>query len=259
MYKALLVLAILFSVGWCQGLVSWADSDDFAMDTIDPQVQILYPVGGEEWFINTPQNILWAAQDHSFSDTPISLWYSTNSGADYQMIQENLANSGTYVWQISAVQTDHAKVRIMTVDSFGNAGEVSSPQTFSIIHLPPAAPENLVVDTANGLHALLSWDAVTQTIPPYNLPFSPDGYIILYNETPAEDEQSYYFLGRSYINSFAHLDVVEFRNQMFYMVKAYKNYSRAEAEALEALLQSSKTQRITWDAAKALLNQGSQK
>ena len=47
---------------------------------------------------------------------------------------------------------------------------------------------------------------------------------MLYNETPYEDDHFHYFLGRSYTTTYTHLDVAEFRNQMFYKVVAYKNY-----------------------------------
>lgn len=255
MYKAM-VIFIMFSVGLCHGLSSYGDSGDFCMDTVDPLVEILSPAGGEQWFAGTVQNVQWLAQDHNFQESPISLYYSVDNGASYELILQNVPNNGILEWQLPELQTDTARLRIYAEDSFGNARETSSPQAFGISYLPPAAPENLQIDSSNGLNAILTWDPVTSTIPPYNLPFTPDGYIVLYNESPFEDEHYFYFLGRSYTNTYTHMDVVEFRDQMFYMVKAYKNYNQREADALESMVRAGTIQRMLWRDAERLLKQG---
>ncbi len=97
--------------------------------------------------------------------------------------------------------------------------------------MPPAS---VAVNTANGLDAVISWEPVTQNI--YYSPMTPDGYIVLYNETPYEDDQFYYFLGRSYTTSYTHHDVAEFRTQMFYKVLAYKNYRGDVDNILQTVL-----------------------
>jgi hypothetical protein len=90
------------------------------------------------------------------------------------------------------------------------------------------------VNTSNGLDAVITWQPVTQNI--YNSPLTPDGYIVLYNESPYEDDQFYYFLGRSYTTTYTHHDVAEFRNQMFYKVLAYKNYRGDVDNVIQAAL-----------------------
>jgi hypothetical protein len=256
MKKALLV-GMLFSVIFiCHGLSSYGDTPDFVLDTIAPQVQLLTPNGGENWYIGDTQDILWEASDTNLLPEGITLLYSLNGAANFTYLAEALANSGSYAWLLPSSQSNNAKVQVQAMDSFGNMTQVSSLSSFSITYVPPASPSGLLVNLDNGIDAILAWDAVTQTIPPYNSPITPDGYIILYNETPYEDDQYYYFLGRSFTTSYTHHDVAEFRTQMFYRVKAYKNYSREEEDALESLVQKSKLERVSWSRAKSILKSG---
>lgn len=259
MKKVLMFVVLMGILTLCSGLSSYGNSPDFEMDTVAPQLELISPNGGESWYIGDTRNILWTASDTNLDPAGIDLWYSLNGGADYLSLAEAIANSGSYPWELPGIQSLNAKVRIGARDSFDNSTLVHSLNSFNIGYVPPAIPEGLSINISNAVDALLTWDEVTQTIPPYNSPITPDGYIILYNESPYEhDGNSYTFLGRSYVTSYTHHDVGEFRNQMFYRVQAYKNYTREDSEALEALVQKSKTQRIPWSQAKAILMGGKQ-
>ena len=259
MKKTLMFVVLLSALTLCSGLSSYGDSPDFEMDMVNPQVELISPSGGEAWYIGDSRNITWNATDTNMAPQGIELFYSLNGGTIYTSLAEAIANSGTYAWALPSIQSSNAKVRIQASDTYGNSTLINSLGSFSITYVPPAIPEGLSVDISNNVDALLSWTAVSQTIPPYNSPITPDGYIILYNESPYEqDEHFYYFLGRSFgINTnYIHHDVTEFRNQMFYRVTAYKNYTREDAEALDSLVQKSKTERIAWPQAKAILMGG---
>jgi len=110
------------------------------------------------------------------------------------------------------------------------------------------------VDISNGIDAVLNWNPVTHNI--YSTPLTPDGYLILYNETPYEDDHYYYFLGRSYTTSYTHHDVAEFRDQMYYRIKAYKNYRADDEALLDDLIRLSKTKSLLWKDALDLLEMG---
>ena len=259
MKKTVMLALLLGALTLCSGLSSYGDSPDFTMDTVAPQLELISPNGGESWYIGDTIAIQWNAVDTNLGPEGIELWYSLNAGMDYLSLAEGTLNSGSYAWELPAIQSLSAKVQIQASDSFGNSALASSLGLFSINYAPLAIPEGLTVDISNGVDAVLFWEAVTHTIPPYNSPITPDGYIILYNESPYEDDEHfYYFLGRSYTPGYTHHDVVEFRDQMFYRVSAYKNYTREDSEALEALLQESKMQRIPWLGVKAILTGGKQ-
>jgi hypothetical protein len=253
MLRLFLAALLLVAICFCPALSTYGDSAFFPMDTIDPELQLLSPLGGEEWYIGESKSIIWLADDANFPANPISLSYSTNGGLHYHDLALDIANTGVYNWLVTTAQSDLARVLIIARDSFGNRNTAQSPQNFSLLYAPPMPPANVTVDTSNGLDALISWEPVTLTMPPSSLPITPDGYIVLYNETPYEGDSFFYFLGRSFNTHYTHHDVMEFRDQMYYRVVAYKNYSREEDQALEDLLQRSQRQELKWDELRAIL------
>lgn len=255
---AMLSLLALFACGLF-ALSSYTDSAPVSLDTKAPELILGSPNGGETWYIGDTHNILWTASDLHLVPTGIHLYYTLNGGTTYTPLAEGIPNSGTYPWNMPSVQSYNAKVRVNVLDSFGNLASINSAGVFSITYVPPAIPTGVSVDTSNNLDAMISWDAVTNTIPPYNTPITPDGYIILYNETPYEDEHFFYFLGRSFNTSYTHHDVLEFRNQMYYKVKAYKNYSRGQAEALETLFKTGSGKPLLWKDALEIIHKGAGK
>jgi hypothetical protein len=258
--KKVVLVSLLFLVaGIVFALSSFTDSGAVSLDTVPPVLELLTPNGGETWFIGDTRDIIWTANDPNLETNSVYLWYSVNGGTDYLGLAEAIAHSGTYAWELPSVQSYNARVRVRISDSFGNLSQRSSSANFAITYVPPAEPTGVNVDTSDNQNALISWEAVTQSIPPYNSPITPDGYIVLYNETPYEDDRLYYFLGRSFTTSYTHQDVVEFRDQMFYRIKAYKNYSREESAALESLVQRQDAQALLWQDALDIIRQGGTK
>jgi hypothetical protein len=222
-------------------LSSYTDSELFTIDTVMPELHLTSPVGNEIWYIGDTENITWTATDTNLDNNSIYLWFSLNGGVDYVSLAEAIANSGSYAWLIPSTQSINAKVQIQISDTFGNASVFESTMPFIISYVPPAEPQGITVDTSNGTDAILSWQPVTLTI--YNTPITPDGYIVLYNETPNEDDQFYYFLGRSFSTTYTHHDVTEFRSQMFYRVIAYKNF---RSEGIAQLEIRAKSKKLFW-------------
>ncbi|MBN2830566.1 MAG: hypothetical protein JXR56_09630, partial [Candidatus Cloacimonetes bacterium] len=223
----------------------------FTLDTVLPVLQLTSPNSGESWYIGDTNNILWNASDTNLDNNSIFLWFSLNGGAEYTTLAEAINNSGSFAWEIPSTQSTNAKVQIQVSDTFGNTALVSSLAPFVISFVPPAEPQGVSVDTSNGVDAVISWQPVTLTV--YDTPITPDGYIVLYNETPYEDEQYYYFLGRSFTNTYTHHDVTEFRSQMFYRVIAYKNYRSERFAQLEV---QSKSKKLLWREVRNILQGG---
>lgn len=233
MRKSMLIAMLSLLGIACFGLSSNTNSSLFTLDTAAPQISILAPTGGEQWYIGDSNDILWEATDTNLSSDSIYLWYSLNGGSNYLSLAEAISNSGSYAWQMPDTQSYYAKLKIQATDDFGNVAEKASLAAFAITYVPPQQPQDLDVDISNNTDAIITWQPVTETV--YNTPITPDGYMVLYNETPYEDEQFYYYLGETTaVTSFTHHNVARRRDQMYYRVVAFKDFEGRLANILAA-------------------------
>jgi len=107
----------------------------------------------------------------------------------------------------------------------------------TVEYIPPAAPDSVQVNIVHP-DAVISWSAVDKTI--FGDPITPDGYIILFSE----NEEDYFYLWVTMDTTFTHIRVAEFRDQMFYQVVAFINYSREQIEYLIGLNNSQ--EKVKW-------------
>lgn len=199
-------------------LTGFGISGPVTLDNVPPNLALIAPAAGASWHIDCLHEIMWSASDSHFPAAPIDLCYSINGGATFAPIAAGLANEGSETWLVPAPESSSARVRISASDSFGNHSEqLSGP--FSVTYAPPEPPQGVTVDTSNGIDAVLTWLPVTETI--NGTPFTPDGYIVLYNETTTDLDEDWYFLGETAGLSYTHQRVALFRDQMFYRVIAY--------------------------------------
>ncbi len=80
----------------------------------------------------------------------------------------------------------------------------------------PLEPQNVEL-ALQGNDAVVTWDAVTRNEAGQNI--TPDGYVILYSETPEATEGDYLFLTFTTESAFTHARVVQYSDNMFYMVE----------------------------------------
>lgn len=90
-------------------------------------------------------------------------------------------------------------------------------------YVPPNPPANVNI-VMNGYNAVLTWEAVTETI--YNTPIVPDYYFVYYNGS-ADVNGQYYFHGLSTSTNYTHAYVGLAAEYMFYRVVAVKLYRDA--------------------------------
>lgn len=127
-----------------------------------------------------------------------------------------------------------------------------SDAPFAII--APLKPPTGLQTVITGYDMHLSWDAVTETI--FDTPITPDCYVVLYNETPYEDDQYYYYQCYTPDLTAIHGGVALFRSQMFYRVVAVKFYRDADSGILASLPATER--KITWGEVKGLLEKQKQ-
>ncbi len=62
-------------------------------------IEVLYPNGGEEWWVGRCYKILWKTKNLSFDNIyTVDLYYSADSGETWGSIAKNTANDGSYRW-----------------------------------------------------------------------------------------------------------------------------------------------------------------
>lgn len=239
--KTAVIICILFMCSsGLLALSSTTNSAIFSLDTVDPVISISSPNGGEEWYVGDTHNILWSITDSHLAPNSVYLYYS-RGGVDFVPLASGIENIGTWAWALPDTLGSNYRVRIAATDTFGNQSLKSSAGTFTITYVPPATPEGVMVDISNNVDAVISWQPVSQTI--YGSPIVPDGYIVLYNETPYEDDDNFYYYlwDVATDTSFTHGGVARHRAQMYYRVVAYKDIAGRMAEILAEAKSSNNT------------------
>jgi hypothetical protein len=114
-----------------QCLIKVSDaSDDMPMDVSNAvfrilpsveEISLLVPNGGQNWVINTNQNITWSATSNIVN---VGIYYSINSGSTWSEIVASTTNDGSYTWTVPSQPTDFAKIKIQDA-SDGTPSDVS--------------------------------------------------------------------------------------------------------------------------------------
>jgi hypothetical protein len=102
-----------------------------------PEVTLIYPVGGEKWYVGQTYNLRWTASSTNESsldqDLKIDLYYSNNSGNSWAAIATSTENDGIYTWKVPL---------------FLDYGHYYVPSPKARIKVVATGPENFMVQTA---------------------------------------------------------------------------------------------------------------
>lgn len=232
MKSFLLYMLMAFVCLGMYGLSGFGDSGTLTLDNVPPYIILISPNGGEEWYFGQTENILWQASDTNVAQNSVCIIYDPHNGP-IVTIADMSANDGIEAWIVPSSGTSDARIVISVQDLFGNLSTVESAAPFSVIAAPPAPPQNVNVQIVNTWDALISWQAVTHTVT--GVPITPDGYIVLYNETPHQEPQYYYFLAETSLLSHLHPNIARFRDQFYYRVVAYIDPDGGVRGALDRL------------------------
>ncbi len=72
--------------------------------------------------------IHWKATDKNLGRQPISLYYADKEEGPWKIIATNLANTGSYLWQVPADVPPRFVVRAEALDLAGNVGRTQTPR-----------------------------------------------------------------------------------------------------------------------------------
>ncbi|MBU0687193.1 MAG: metallophosphoesterase [Candidatus Margulisbacteria bacterium] len=91
-----------------------------------PLSMVISPNGGETLLGGSTRAIQWSASG-SLATNPISLYYSTNSGASYpNTIATGLSNSGSYTWTVPDISSSTVRVKIIAAGTSSNGSDESN-------------------------------------------------------------------------------------------------------------------------------------
>ena len=99
-------------VAW-EGQTDWdgqgrimSGSVDIGIDEVAPNTEVTKPAGGEVWAAESTHEIRW----ESFAIDDVDIYYSINSGGDWEVIDAAVSNTGSYEWQLPMVDSDECLV-----------------------------------------------------------------------------------------------------------------------------------------------------
>ena len=109
-----------------------ATSGAFAiLDLTPPSISITNPNGGEQWRVNSIQQIKWTASDN-VGVTRRIIAYTTN-GTTFNTISDDNSNTGVFLWQLPTDSANTAWVKISVYDARGNKVDAISAAPFKIL------------------------------------------------------------------------------------------------------------------------------
>ncbi|MHC4721541.1 MAG: outer membrane protein assembly factor BamB family protein [Planctomycetota bacterium] len=79
---------------------------DIGVDEVAPNTKVTRPCSGEVWAAGSSHEIEW----ESFVIDDVDIYYSSNNGADWEMIEAGVSNTGSYDWVLPAVDSDECLV-----------------------------------------------------------------------------------------------------------------------------------------------------
>ena len=84
--------------GWRRPYGTMADIGPYEFH--GPSIRVLTPNGGETLSPGVPYNITWrtSTEASKYASNPINLYYSSDNGGSWTLIQDNLPNTSSYPW-----------------------------------------------------------------------------------------------------------------------------------------------------------------
>ena len=131
--------------------------DDFACSPVpgQPTIQVSAPNGGEEWFVNSQQNVTWT----SSNVTNVKIDYSTNDGGLWLNVVSSVpADSGSYSWIIPNTPSTECLVRISDAN-FASRFDISD-SVFTISPILTVTSPNGGEDWIIGEEENITWTSL---------------------------------------------------------------------------------------------------
>ncbi|MBC7129170.1 MAG: hypothetical protein H5T45_05515, partial [Thermoplasmatales archaeon] len=130
------------------GLIETPKSTSFKIDKTSPTAKVIYPNGGE--VLGGTITIRWTASDN-IGIAGIDLLYSDDAGLTWNVIASNVANTGSYNWNVAGLPYgSNYMVKVVAKDNAGNVASDTSDGTFTIGM--PSPPTVSIIKPRNALY-----------------------------------------------------------------------------------------------------------
>lgn len=120
------------------GNVSSTSSDTIVtLDTTAPSLSVTTPTDGSMNSGINDISITYTASDTNIETSPMSFYYSTDSGANWNQIETDQLNSSPYLWINPGLNSETVRIRVTATDRAGNVTTVDSTSDLTIDSTSP--------------------------------------------------------------------------------------------------------------------------
>lgn len=113
-------------------LTIYGESNIFEGDSKIPEITWQYPNGNEEFEQGQSINLEWIGSDETFNNQSISIYYSENLGASFNIVNENISIDDVVSLNLPNINSAFGRFKITAIDSFGNSNEDKSDLYFIV-------------------------------------------------------------------------------------------------------------------------------
>jgi hypothetical protein len=152
-----------------EGISQTLHLDDFSINTLPGQatIQVTSPNGGENWEVNSQQNITWT----STNVTNVKIDYSTNNGGLWLNVVSSVpASDGSYSWTVLNTPSTECLVRVSN-ENLASIFDISD-SVFTIVPIINVTSPNGGEDWMGESQQNISW--TSQNITDLSIEYSTD-------------------------------------------------------------------------------------
>ncbi len=117
------------------------ESNDVFTIAPEPSIVVTSPNGGEIWLAGTTQTIKWTSENVE----NVKIEFTSNGGANWTLVEQSAASTGSYSWTVPSINSELCKVRIS--DALDGAPSDLSDGYFTI---STEAVQSITVTSPNG-------------------------------------------------------------------------------------------------------------
>ncbi|MHC4265858.1 MAG: outer membrane protein assembly factor BamB family protein, partial [Planctomycetota bacterium] len=93
---------------------------DIGADETYPTIEVISPMADEQWAAGSVRNIEWGGSN-AYENVDIWFWFTDIYGGHWDIIEDDIANTGSYEWDVPEVDSDDCYLWVVTAEPDTNA------------------------------------------------------------------------------------------------------------------------------------------